>query len=59
MAVAGYYLKEVVHVFEDFVVGGTAVEGACAEGVDGGCFAGVRLRVLDRTFKGSRGSFVD
>ena len=59
MPVAGYYFEEVVHVFEDFVVGGTAVEGACAEGVDGGCFGGVRLRVLGRTFQGSGGSFID
>ena len=57
--VAGYYFEEIVHIFEDFVVGGTAVEGACAEGVDGGRFASVRLGVLDRTFQGGRGSFVD
>ena len=43
MPVASYYFEEVVQVFEDFVVGGPAIEGARAEGVDGGCFAGVRL----------------
>ena len=59
MSVAGYYLEEVVQVFEDFVVRGTTVEGACAEGVDGGCFAGVRLGVLDRTLQGCGGAFVD
>ena len=59
MTVAGYYFEEVVQVFKDFVVGGTTVEGAGAEGVNGGCFAGVRLGVLDRTFQGGRGAFVD
>ena len=59
MPVAGYYFEKVVHVFEDFVVGRTAIEGARAEGVDGGCFGGVRLRMLDRTFHGGGGSFVD
>ena len=59
MPVAGYYFEEVVHVFEDFIVRCTAIEGAGAEGVDGGCFAGVRLRVLGRTFQGGGGSFVD
>ncbi len=59
MSVAGYYFEEVVEVFEDFVVGGTTVEGARAEGVDGGCFAGVRLGVLDRTFQRGGGAFVD
>ena len=52
MPVAGYYFEKVVQVFEDFVVGGTTVEGARTEGVDGGCLAGVRLGVLDRTFQG-------
>ena len=59
VAVAGYYFEEEVQVFEDVVVGGTTVEGAGAEGVDGGCFAGVRLGVLDRTLQGGRGTFID
>lgn len=57
--VAGYYFEEVVQVFEDLVVGGTTVEGAGAEGVDGGCFTGVRLGVLDRTLHGGGGALVD
>ena len=59
MPVAGYDFEEVVQVFEYFVVGGTTVEGAGAEGMDGGCFAGVRLGVLDRTLQGDGSAFVD
>lgn len=58
VAIAGYDLEEEIHVFKDLVVGGAAVEGAGAKGVDGGCFAGGGGRVGDCAFERSGGGFV-
>ena len=56
--VAGDDLEKEVHVVEDLVVGGAAVEGAGAEGVDGGCFAGDGGGVGGCAFERSGGGFV-
>ncbi len=56
--VASDDFEEEVHVFDDLVVGGAAVEGTGAEGVDGSCFAGGGGRMRDCAFEGSGRGFV-
>ena len=58
VTVARYDFEEEIHVFEDFVVGGPAVEGTGAEGVDGSCFAGDGGGMGDCAFEGSGRGFV-
>ena len=59
VSVGRYYFKEIVHIFKDFIVRGAAIKGASAEGMNGGCLAGVRLGVLNCAFEGGRCGFVD
>ena len=59
VSIAGGDFEEEVHVLEDFVLGGAAEEGAGAEGVDGGCFAGGGGRMGDCAFERCGGGFVD
>ena len=58
VSIAAYDFEKEVHVFEDFIVGGAAVESAGAEGVDGGCLARGEGRMRDCAFEGSGGAFV-
>lgn len=58
VAVAGDDFEEEVHVFEYCVLGGAAVEGAGAEGVDGGRFADGGGRMGDCASEGCAGGFV-
>ena len=57
--VACYDFEKEVHVIDYFVVGGAAVEGAGAEGVDGRRFAGGGGRMRDCAFEGNGRGFVD